>query len=93
MSAYAAQTIKVSEKETEKVKTGTKESKRYEDAKFVNEKYVNAWQMRNGRPFKNQCNQPNDFHLSLFFILVKRKSIFDRNCKFTPEGQIIILQK
>ena len=38
----AVQTIRVREKETEKVKTDTKESKRYGDAKFVNETYVNS---------------------------------------------------
>ena len=41
----AAQTIRVREKERQKVKNEIEETNRYGDAKFVNEKNVNSWQM------------------------------------------------
>ena len=41
----AAQTIRVREKEREKVKNEIEETNRYGDAKFVNEKNVNSWAM------------------------------------------------
>lgn len=42
----AAQTIRVREKEKEQVLYDTQEHNRYGDAKFVEEKYVNSWQMK-----------------------------------------------
>lgn len=41
----AAQTIRVREKDKEKVLSQAKEFNRYGDAKFVEENYVNSWQM------------------------------------------------
>ena len=41
----AAQTIRVREKERDKVKNQMEETNRYGDAKFVDEKNVNSWQM------------------------------------------------
>ena len=41
----AAQTIRVREKDKEKVLSSIQETNRYGDAKFVNETYTNSWQM------------------------------------------------
>lgn len=41
----AAQTIRVREKDKESILSQTQEYNRYGDAKFVEEKYVNSWQM------------------------------------------------
>lgn len=41
----AAQTIRVREKEKDKLLSQTQEFNRYGDARFVEEKYINSWQM------------------------------------------------